>query len=172
MEKLKLHQDAPDLHGFDMELLIEYPHEVRPGDVPVFLLKDQKKKMAGYPDLWKKLQAEFDQPYLLPTRDHIQLVYEGFCKQFKCNPFTILQYFHDGVMSYQNYVLEMEQLKAICCTIPLLKGLKHIKFSNNQLTDEMTAVLLMAAFMNPCLEAITINSNCLQKNSCRTMRLL
>lgn len=172
MKRIRLHQEAAELHGFDVGLLVDYPHRVREGDIPVFLLQDQKKKMNSFEDIQKKIQRECDKPYLLPTKDHVQLVYERFCEAFKAAPLTVLQFYHDGVLSFENYGLEMEQVKAICCTIPAINGLKEIRFVNNNLSDEMNAILIMAAYMSPSLDSITISRNSLQKISCKTMRQL
>jgi len=47
VKTLRIHKDAINLHGFDMELLKNYPHKLAAGDVPVFLLKpsDDKDKL-------------------------------------------------------------------------------------------------------------------------------
>ena len=172
MESIKLQQDALELHGFDVEILAEYPHKLRAGDVPLFLLEDQIKKINGYEDIQKRIQEEFDKPHLLPTKDHVQLAYERFCQRFNTAPLTVLQFFHDGVLCYQNYSLDLAQVKAICCTIPLIKGLKHVQFIDNNLSDEMSAIVVMAAYMHPTVDSITISRNSLQKTACRTLRQL
>ena len=40
VRSIKIHKDALELHGFDLEVLESYPHKTREGDVPTFLLKD------------------------------------------------------------------------------------------------------------------------------------
>ena len=40
----------------------------------------------------------------------------------------------------------MNQVKAIACIIPVIPNLKRLHFINNNLSDEMGALLLIAAF--------------------------
>lgn len=153
-------------------MLKDYPHKVREGDLPDFLLQDQKKKMDSFGDIQDKIEKELKLNQLLPTKDHVQLAYEQFCFSFKAAPLTVLQYFHDGVFSYKNYILDMPQVKALSCAIPLIRGLKHLELINNNLTDEMTVLFIMSAFMSPSLENLTISKNSMQKSSTRMLRLL
>ena len=51
LRSIKIHKDALELHGFDLHVLESYPHKTRDGDVPTFLLKNQKEKF----DSFKKL---------------------------------------------------------------------------------------------------------------------
>jgi hypothetical protein len=47
MRSIKLHKDAIDLHGFDIEILKTYPYGTRDGDMPTFLLKDTQNEGFG-----------------------------------------------------------------------------------------------------------------------------
>ena len=47
MQSIKIHKDAIDLQGFDIELLKDYPKNHAEGDIPSFLIKNDKR-LAGY----------------------------------------------------------------------------------------------------------------------------
>jgi hypothetical protein len=76
------------------------------------------------------------------------------------------------VLAYDNYILEKNQVKALACIIPVLPDLKRIHFSNNNISDEMGALLMMAAFQNPNLTEIFIEENNLKKCCSNTFRKL
>ena len=181
MRSIKLHKDAIDLHGFDIEILKTYPYKTREGDIPTFLLKDTQNEGFGFmgnistntgkaslakgkqnkfkvclEKLHKVLDEEFRDKSLVPTEDHIQLLYEIYCKEFNCNPLPVKKYFHQGTLEYRHYTLSLEHVKALVCIIPLLADLKHIILKNNGLTDEMSTLFIIAAFMNPCTTRLTI----------------
>ena len=50
MQSIKIHKDAIDLQGFDIELLKDYPKNHTEGDIPSFLLKNEKR-LAGYNEI-------------------------------------------------------------------------------------------------------------------------
>jgi hypothetical protein len=83
MQSIKIHKDAIDLQGFDIELLKDFPKNHSEGDIPSFLIKNDKR-LAGYYEIQKTIKEEFDSKILLPTNDHIQLIFEMFCKEFDC----------------------------------------------------------------------------------------
>jgi hypothetical protein len=60
----------------------------------------------------------------------------------------------------------------MCCTIPLVAGLKHLKFENNKLQDDMVPPILMAAFMNPDIKTISFIGNYLRGSAANTYREL
>ena len=80
--------------------------------------------------------------------------------------------YRDGVLSYRNYQIDMHQAKALCCVIPLIRGLKHLELVDNMLSDHMTVLFIMAAFMSPTIESLTINKNSFQQSSAKTLRIL
>jgi hypothetical protein len=51
------------------------------------------------------------------------------------------------------------QLKALCCTIPLIQGLKHLSFEHNNIQDFMCAGILLAVFQSPECAIITFKNN-------------
>ena len=172
IRSIKIHKDALDMHGFDMQILESYPHRVRDGDVPTFLLKDQKKKFEGFAELHEKISEEFKDKSLFPTDDHIQLIYEVFCKRFDCYPLPLLKYFHEGALSYHNYQLSLDHVKALACIIPLIPNLTHLHLKNNGLTDEMCTLLIIAAYQNPCINALSIESNSVKWSASLTIKTL
>ena len=40
VEKIQVHHEAVELHGFDLEMMMTYPYNCQPKDIPVHLLKD------------------------------------------------------------------------------------------------------------------------------------
>ena len=50
MQSIKIHKDAIDLQGFDIELLKDYPKNHSEGDIPSFLIKNDKR-LAGYNEI-------------------------------------------------------------------------------------------------------------------------
>jgi hypothetical protein len=51
------------------------------------------------------------------------------------------------------------QIKAIGCTIPFMYQVHEIEFIRNQISDMMSPILLMAAFVNPHVVRFTFNDN-------------
>jgi hypothetical protein len=68
---------------------------------------------------------------------------------FFCAPVTLLRCFEEGILEFGNYELSIDQIKSIACVIPLIKGLRQIKFENNHLTDPGCCLIIIAAFMHP-----------------------
>lgn len=65
--------------------------------------------------------------------EHVQLVYEQYCVEFKVQPIQLKEYFKKGKLELKNLMIPINQCKALSCTIPLISGLKHIAFENNAL---------------------------------------
>lgn len=62
----------------------------------------------------------------------------------------------------------MNALKAIVLTIPILPGLKHVIFENNNLQDEFAPLVLFSCFMHPDVNKITIQGNYLRSSFAAT----
>ena len=60
-----------------------------------------------YDSIHEEINYELEHKALLQTPDHLQLVYEQYCIKFNSTPLSIWQYFHNGVLSYDNYILNM-----------------------------------------------------------------
>ena len=81
MSKIKIHKDALELHGFDLNIMEQYPHRMRDGDIPTFLLKDfgvkddetidGKMMFKQYPEIQSKIESEFKYKNLFKTDDYI-----------------------------------------------------------------------------------------------------
>lgn len=56
-------------------------------------------------------------------------------------------------------MLNENQIKALSCTIPFIYGIYECEFSNNQITDIMSTLLLMAAFINPSVKRFSFVGN-------------
>ena len=56
-------------------------------------------------------------------------------------------------------MLNENQMKALACTIPFIYGIYECEFANNQITDIMSVVLLLSAFINPCVKKFTYVGN-------------
>ena len=54
VRSIQIHKHELELHAFDLEILETYPFKAREGDVPAFLLRDQKAKF----DSFEKVQQE------------------------------------------------------------------------------------------------------------------
>jgi len=59
-------------------------------------------------------------------------------------------------------------MKALCCTIPLMQGLKHVCFENNNISDFSAAAIMIACYMNPTFNAITFKMNYLRATFANT----
>jgi len=65
------------------------------------------------------------------------------------------------------------QLKALCCTLPLIQGLQHVHFENNKIEDFMAAALLIACYQSPTVRIVTFKNNFLRatfSNTCYKLR--
>jgi len=102
----------------------------------------------------KKIKAEFKEKKLFPDFEYVQLAYESFCTDFHTTPIQLKDYFKDDQFLIYNQQLPDSQVKALCCIIPTIKGLKEFSLNTNKLQDEMGAILVMACFMNPDLKTI------------------
>ena len=64
-------------------MLKDYPLNHNEGDIPSFLIKNDKK-LASYTEIHGPIKDEFKSKILISTDDHIQLIFELFCKEFDC----------------------------------------------------------------------------------------
>lgn len=82
----------------------------------------------------------------------------------------MIDYFNEkeGKLHVVNQSMPDNQVKALCCTIPLIEGLKHVSFENNNINDQMAAALLLACHMAPQVTAITIKGNFLRSTFSNT----
>ena len=85
IQKIKIHKNALELQGFDLEVLEAYPHNIAQGDVPCFLLKNPEKENSKekmykwfemYDSIHEEINYEMEHKKLLKTPDYYQLVYE------------------------------------------------------------------------------------------------
>lgn len=145
---------------------------LKDGDIPVYLLAEHlnEELLEIKPKIHPKIKKEFKEKLLFPTLEHVQLAYEHYCQEFYATPLVLEDYYKKGVFTIKNAELADNQIKALCCTIPIVQGLKHLKFQNNKLQDEMAPPLLMAAFMNPDLKILTFHSNYLRGSAGNTYR--
>ena len=125
----------------------------------------------------KPLEKEFKEKKIFPTFEHIQLTYETFCQEFLTQPLQLTNYYsneinNEGVLQFKGTSLPEQQLKAICCIIPLIAGLNEVAFINNHLNDEMVPAVFFACFQNPDLKKITIVNNFLRASSSNTWAVL
>jgi hypothetical protein len=77
-------------------------------------------------------------------------------------------YVKKNVLLIKNTGLAANQLKAIACTIPIISGLKEVKFENNGLMDDLMPVILMAVYMHPEISILSFNNNFLRQSSANT----
>jgi hypothetical protein len=73
MQKIKIHKNAMELQGFDLEVLEAYPHNMSQGDIPNWLLRNSEKhKMFEmYPTIYEEISYELKHRRLLPSTDHL-----------------------------------------------------------------------------------------------------
>jgi len=62
-------------------------------------------------------------------------------------------------LSFTNYSLNEPILKAIACTIPFLVNVEEIQMENNRMSDSLTSIIILSAFMNPTTSRLIINMN-------------
>jgi len=61
------------------------------------------------------------------------------------------------------------QMKAICCTIPLIQDLTHLKLENNNINDFMAAAIMISCFMSPSLQGLEFRGNFLRSSASNTI---
>lgn len=170
----KVVKDSLHLHGFDTLQLSMYPHQYQEGQVPLMLLKDNLinnlKRIETV--VGKRIAEEFHQKKLFPTLDHVQLVYEHYCQEFAATPFNLSQYVKKHVFVIKNQQLPMNQIKALCVTIPIINGIRHVILQNNNVGDEFGPPLLFACFMNPMVNQITVANNMMRASFTHTFHML
>lgn len=160
-----------NLHGFDIEQFLLYPRQYKEGAVPAVILKDDliDDLTRIKTEYGKRIADEFAERKLLPTQEQVQAVYEYYCSTFSATPFTNLHIFvKKNVFVIRHQALPMAQLKALCCTIPIIAGLKHVILQNNNLGDEFGAAVLFACFMHPQVTQISIIGNFMRASFANT----
>lgn len=107
LQSIQIHRNALTLHGYNMEVLQTYPHNLESDEVPTFVLsaaetgKDTKSTnkrplrskvdaLASFEEIQANLLEEFKEKTYFPTPDHLQVFYEHLCKTFDCTPLPIL----------------------------------------------------------------------------------
>ena len=112
------------MHGFNLDLLKQYPTKILSGEIPSRLSKSGK--LGDFEDeLYEIIKEEFKDKTFLPNKEHLQVLYEHFCKKwFLCAPVTLLRSFEEGILDFKDYELSLDQVKAIACVIPLIPDLK------------------------------------------------
>lgn len=96
------------------------------------------------------------------------MAYEFYCQEFFCQPNDIKVYVKKDVFVIKNTGLAGNQIKALCCTIPIINGITEIKLENNGLVDEMVPPILLAAYMHPTIHTISFNQNYLRASAANT----
>ena len=56
-------------------------------------------------------------------------------------------------------ILNENTIKAVVCTIPFIYDIHECEFMNNQITDIMSSVILMACFVNPSVKRFSYVCN-------------
>ena len=69
-------------------------------------------------------------------------------------------------LSFRNMQLSEVQCKAIALTIPFIHDIYEVEFINNQITDLVSTLLLLSAYINPSVKRFTYVSN-LGRNTLR-----
>ena len=92
----------------------------------------------------------------------------------KAAPIPIMNYIISGdnkirKLSVKNFTLDEGQAKALACIIPFIVDIEEMEFSNNQLMDHCSAVLVLGFFQNPSLHKMTITYNFLRASFCKTL---
>lgn len=163
-----------ELHGFNIDQMKGYPNQLEYGEFPIYLFTP---KMDGKIENLNKvvvdpIRREFKDQKYFPTLEHLQLVYEHFCQEFFSQPLVLAEYLKNGVLIMKNMEITDQQLKAICCVIPLMAGLKEVRFEYNNIQDELASALFLACFQNPDLTKISIIGNFLKLTSSNTYETL
>lgn len=130
--------------------------------------------MLEIQNIHKALEAEFESRLLLPSLDHLQLIYEHYCAYFGTPCVDFLKNLHDKQLSIKSVKLSLRQCKAIACVLPLVKDLEKLQLRDNGLSDESATLLVLASFLNPCLKGIAIEgtSNKPRQSTYKTLRAL
>jgi hypothetical protein len=90
LQKVRIHRDALSLHGFNMDVLKAYPHNVDNIDVPTFVLRDMTSKLDVFDEIHAHLTEEFKEKTYFPTEDHLQVLFDHFCGEFDSAPLALL----------------------------------------------------------------------------------
>ena len=75
-------------------------------------------------------------------------------------------------LSFRNYQLDDPTSKALALVLPYIHDIVEVDFGNNQMTDAVSAALVMAIFANPKINRMTIAYNYLRSTFTRTLARL
>jgi uncharacterized protein YjbI with pentapeptide repeats len=72
-------------------------------------------------------------------------------------------------LNFKNYHLNEPTCKAIACLIPFLVNVDEVEMDNNQIGDNIAAVIAMAIFMNPIIKTFKYTNNTGKAAFCSTI---
>jgi hypothetical protein len=171
----KVRKESLDCHGFAVMALGAYPGVMAEGEIPNQLLAERLGgKIENLGMVVAELKAVFEKGKLFPSLKQTQQCYEQYCSEFRTTPVQLADYFDErlGKLHVVNQSMPDNQVKALCCTIPLIQGLKHVSFENNNINDQMAAAILMACYMAPDCTIITFKGNFLRATFSNTFYVL
>ena len=71
-------------------------------------------------------------------------------------------------LSIKNYQLDDQTAKALALIIPYLRDFTDIELYNNQLTDTLAAVIVLAYFVNPSMNRLKMGYNMMSSSFTET----
>mmetsp|Transcript_25236 Transcript_25236/g.39054 ORF Transcript_25236/g.39054 Transcript_25236/m.39054 type:complete len:231 (-) Transcript_25236:3540-4232(-) len=151
-----------------------YPHLLKEGDIPNYLmdpiLQDNFELIEE--KLTTRIRKEHKERNFFPTFEHLKRVYEHHCVEYNCQPINLEQYYSKHTLHFKGIYFPDNQIKAMCSVIPLIWNVRHIKFEKNNLSDEMAAPIMIAAFMNPGVQKLSFINNFLRATAANTFMAL
>ena len=109
--------------------------------------------------------------------DFIQTVFDYYCNENKAAPVSLAHFLNysdpqNVKLSIKNYHLDEQTAKSIACILPFMVEITELEMHNNQLTDVMGGMLVLAFFMNPNLKRLTICYNYLRSTFTKSLARL
>lgn len=158
-----------DTSPFLLELTKVFPYKARMGAIPLHLLKQRD---PGYVKIAQDIILEQQKEVTL-TKEVIQGIYEYYCKECKAAIVNLEQFYDFGdpthpKLSIKNYQLDDQTAKALALIIPYLRDFTDIELYNNQLTDTVAAVIVLAYFVNPTMNRFKMGYNFMSSSFVQT----
>lgn len=147
-----------------------YPYRSREGEIPYKILSLPKSSFVF--DSCENIRVQ--QAQVKWDAERIQNIFEYYCYELKAAPIILSQFYNyddpaNTKLSFRNYPLDDQTVKALAMVLPFITDITEIELNNNQMTDQVSATLVFAFFMNPYLKRISVAYNFLRQTFNRTL---
>ena len=107
----------------------------------------------------------------------MQNVLDYYCNEYKAAPVPLASFLNytdpnNVKLSIKNYFLDEPTAKAIACVLPFMLNITELELHNNQLTDSIGGMIVLAFFMNPMLTRLTICYNYMRSTFTKSLAKL